>query len=129
MCEACNPLGLAQPAASQAHGTVFLAIGAAVVGMALIANFAIAGIGPFNARIAAVAPDPSGLKVTFSVTNDGTRQGSTTCRIYDPSLGIGPETAYVQTPRIEAGSTVQLDQVVTGLGTTPRPLTVKCSDV
>ena len=31
LCERCNPLGLAQPAASQAHGTVFLGIGAAVL--------------------------------------------------------------------------------------------------
>ena len=26
LCERCNPLGLAQPSASQAHGTVFLAL-------------------------------------------------------------------------------------------------------
>jgi hypothetical protein len=129
MCDACNPLGLAQPAASQAHGTVFLAIGAAIVGLALIANFAVAGIGPFSANVSAVVPDPLGLKVTFNVTNDGSRPGSTTCRIFDPSLGLGPETAYVQTPRIDAGATIALDQVVTGLGTAPRSLTVKCSDL
>ncbi|HEX5826618.1 MAG TPA: hypothetical protein VFY23_03800, partial [Candidatus Limnocylindrales bacterium] len=35
MCEHCNPLGLKEPAASQAHGTVFVGIAVAVVLMAV----------------------------------------------------------------------------------------------
>ena len=31
LCDTCNPLGLAQPSASQAHGTVVLGIGAAAL--------------------------------------------------------------------------------------------------
>jgi ribosomal protein L40E len=33
MCERCNPLGLRAPAASQVHGTVFVGIVAAVLGV------------------------------------------------------------------------------------------------
>ena len=47
MCERCNPLGLKQPAASQAHGTVFLGIAVAVVVLAVVARLAVSGVGPF----------------------------------------------------------------------------------
>ena len=45
MCERCNPLGLKQPSASQAHGTVFVGIAVAVVALAVIARLAVSGIG------------------------------------------------------------------------------------
>jgi hypothetical protein len=75
LCEACNPLGLSQPAASQAHGTVFLAIGLAVIGLALLGRLALAGVGPFEGSVVAVEPAPGGLAVTLSVTNEGSRAG------------------------------------------------------
>lgn len=127
LCEACNPLGLAQPAASQAHGTIFLAIGIAVVGLALLGRLALAGIGPFTGSVVAVAPAADGLAVTLAVTNEGTRAGATTCRIYDPSLpGIGPESAQILSPRIEPGATVTFTKTVTELGSVPRPLAAEC---
>jgi ribosomal protein L40E len=128
MCEACNPLGLRSPAASQAHGVAIAGIALAVVIMAVVARLAIAGVGPFTSSVAAVAADPGGLRVTVSVTNAGGRAGSTTCRIDDPALrGIGPEAQFVQSPIVEAGRTVTFDVVVAGLGATARPLTADCS--
>ncbi len=127
LCEACNPLGLAQPAASQAHGTVFLAVGLAVVGLALVGRLALAGIGPFQGSVVGVAPAPGGLAVTLEVRNEGSRAGATTCRIYDPSVpGIGPESAQVLSPRIEPGATVTFTKIVTELGSEPRPLAAEC---
>jgi ribosomal protein L40E len=127
MCERCNPLGLRAPAASQAHGTVFVGIVAAVVIMAVVARLSIAGVGPFRSHVTGVAPDPAGLKVTVSVTNAGSAAGSTTCRIDDPSLGgIGPEAVFVESPRVEPGSTAVFDVVVASLGTVPKPLTADC---
>ncbi len=127
MCERCNPLGLKAPAASQAHGTVFLGIGMAVVLMAVVAHLAISGVGPFTSSVAGVAADPAGLRVTITVTNEGSNAGSTTCRIDDPSiLGIGPEAAFVQSPVVEPGATVQFDAVVASLGRTPKPLAADC---
>ena len=127
MCERCNPLGLRAPAASQAHGTVFVGIVVAVLIMAVVARLSISGIGPFQSTVTNVVADPAGLKVTVSVTNGGSAAGSTTCRIDDPSLGgIGPEAAYVESPRVEPGSTVVFDVLVGSLGTEPKPLNADC---
>ena len=127
MCERCNPLGLKPPAASQAHGTVFLAIGLAVVALAIGARLAVAGVGPFSGDVTNVAAASDGLRVTLAITNEGTSSSRTTCRVDDPAIrGIGPEAAYVQTPRIDGGATVTFDTVVTSLGTEPRPLSVAC---
>lgn len=127
MCEACNPLGLKAPAASQAHGTVFLGIAIAVVIMAVVARMLVVGVGPFSSTVAEVTADPAGLLVTISVTNEGSSAGSTTCRIGDPTIrGIGPETVFVHSPVVEPGETVTFDALVASLGTTPRPLSVDC---
>jgi len=127
MCERCNPLGLKAPAASQAHGTVVLGIVIAAVIMAVVARFLVADVGPFTASIAGVATDPTGLRVTISITNAGASAGRTTCRVGDPAIrGIGPETAYVQSPMVEGGATVAFEVVIVSLGTTPRALTVDC---
>jgi predicted nucleic acid-binding Zn ribbon protein len=127
MCERCNPLGLKAPAASQAHGTVFLGIAIAVVIMAVLARLAVAGIGPFRTEVAGVEAYPAGLRISISVTNDGTNAGSTTCRVGDPRIrGIGPETAYVTSPVVGPGETVTFQAVVASLGTTVIPLTADC---
>ena len=128
MCEQCNPLGLKQPSASQAHGTAILGVAIAVVLLAVVARLAISGVGPFSSSLVGFGADPGGIRVTISVTNGGSSAGATTCRIGDPELrGIGPETAFVQSPIIQPGATVTFDRVVTSLGTEPRPLTVDCS--
>ncbi len=127
MCERCNPLGLKAPAASQAHGTVFLAIGVAVVILAVAARLALNNVGPFTAQVASVQPAPTGLLVTIAITNDGSSAGRTTCRVGDPRIrGIGPETAYVQSPMVAGHSTVSFNAVVVSLGTTPITLSVDC---
>lgn len=128
MCEACNPLGLKQPAPSQAHGTVFLAIVGAVLGLAVLGRLALAGIGPFKGEIGNIVASPPGLALTLTVTNLGTSAGSTTCRVYDPSTpGIGPESAFIVSPRIGPGQTVSFSKDVRGLGATIRPLAVECT--
>jgi len=127
MCEACNPLGLKSPSASQAHGTVFVGIGIAVVLMAVVARLIIADMGPFTSSVGAITTDPGGLKVTVSVTNTGRAAGATTCRIDDPSTGgIGPGAAYVESPKVPAGGTVSFDVIVGGFGSQPRTLTATC---
>jgi hypothetical protein len=127
MCEACNPLGLKSPAASQAHGTVFVGIGIAVVVLAVVARLIIADMGPFTSSVEGVAADPGGLRVTVSVTNQGRAAGATTCRIDDPSTGgIGPGAAFVESPKVPPGGTASFDVVVGGFGTEPRELIAVC---
>src|SRR6185436_14184654 len=89
LCERCNPLGLKDSASSQVHGTVFIAVGLAVVGLAVVAMLAVSGIGPFPAEVVAVKPAADGLLVSIKVTNSGRSLGSTTCRISDPDSDAG----------------------------------------
>lgn len=127
MCERCNPLGLPQPATSQAHGTVALGLFIGVVVIAIVAKFALSGVGPFTGTIAAVQPAPGGLAVTLSVHNDGTKEGTTRCRVFDPrSPGIGDRPAVLESPRIAAGTTTSFTQLVTVLGTDVVALDVEC---
>ena len=127
MCEQCNPLGLKEPAPSQAHATVFIGIIAGVVLLAVVARWVFSGVGPFEGSISAIEPAENGLRVTLMVTNAGSSASSTTCRITDPSIpGIGPETAYVTSPIIQPGATVSFDTVVAGVGTTVKPLDADC---
>ena len=127
MCEFCNPLGLAQPAASQVHGSVVLAVGAAVVILALIGRLILTGVGPFDARIANVAATSSGLELTLTVTNHGSRGGATTCRVHDTSI-LGDNTSvFVLSPQIDPGATVTFVRQTQVLGTEIRTLAVECA--
>jgi hypothetical protein len=128
MCENCNPLGLKQPAPSQAHGTVFLGVVVAVIALAILGRFALNGIGPFQGQVGNIVAVPPGLAVTLTVTNLGSAAGSTTCRIYDAgSSGLGPDAAFIVSPRIDPGRTVSFSKEVTELGNTVRPLAVDCT--
>ena len=117
MCDRCNPLGLADPAASQVHGTVFLAIGIGIAGLAIAARLALSGIGPFAATVAGVAPTTNGLNVTLTVTNQGSRTGSSTCRIHSGVALTSDATAYFLSPPIEPGTTVTFTRETSALGT------------
>ncbi len=109
MCERCNPLGLKQPAATQAHGTIFLGLGVAVLGLFFLANLAVSGIGPFSVTVLDVTPAQPGMQVTISVTNGGSKTGATSCRIWDRAAGIDPAIQVFQTPRIDPGASVTID--------------------
>lgn len=127
MCERCNPLGLPQPASSQAHGTVYLAIVVAVVGLAILAKMTLAGVGPMIANVESVTSDPPGLAVTISVTNRGSHAGYATCHVIDVSAGIGPDTPTIATGQIAPGATVSVAQRITEYGSQVRTLDVQCS--
>ena len=128
LCRTCNPAGLKQPAASQAHGTVFLGIALAVVAMAVVASFLVGGVGPFTAAVRNVVPDGGGLVLSLEVENGGSRAGTATCRVWDPTyLGNPPVETFVRSPEVAAGQSLAFDQRVTGLGPEERPLAVTCS--
>jgi hypothetical protein len=126
MCEQCNPLGLSQPAASQAHGTVFLGIVLAVVVMALAGRVALQGVGPFSAAVASVSASEGGLSVELRVRNEGSNAGSTTCRITDASPGAGQRVAFVLSPNLEPGESATFSARVTEFGGEARLLDVVC---
>ena len=74
-------------------------------------------------------PAPGGLAVTLSVHNDGTKEGTTRCRVFDPqSPGIGDRPAVLESPRVAAGSSASFTEVVTVFGPDVRALDVECTD-
>jgi ribosomal protein L40E len=127
LCERCNPLGLRDSASSQAHGTVFLAIGGAVVALAIFAHLAVSGIGPFTASVTAVkAGDaPGSVVATLSVRNDGSSAGSATCRVFDPADRALVQSLVVYSARIAPGGTAAWDQKL-DFGKPGRPLAMDC---
>jgi hypothetical protein len=126
LCERCNPLGLAQPSASQAHGTVFLGIGAAVLLLASLAGSASRGIGPFTVSMSAADSVPGGLAVEISVTNTGASAGSATCQITTSEIGSAGLSEIISTPRIEPGATTTIDRQLKSFGSDPIPLSISC---
>jgi hypothetical protein len=128
LCERCNPLGLRDSASSQVHGTVILAVGGAIAVLAIAAHLAVAGIGPFSAKVTGVAAGalPGAIVATVQVHNDGRSAGSATCRIADPRDASLVNSVVVFTPRIEPGSTVTFDQALTGTSVDRTP-TISCS--
>jgi hypothetical protein len=125
LCDDCNPLGLRDVASGQVHGSVFVALLAAVAILAILARLSIAGIGPFSATVDGVAPASGGLAITLTVTNDGAA-GQTTCRVgLAGDLGVGT-AAFITTPRLQPRETRTFTRVVSAFGTEPRDLTVAC---
>jgi hypothetical protein len=128
MCDRCNPLGLADPAASQVHGTALLAVGIAIVVLALVARFVLSGIGPFRATVTSIVPTAAGLEVTLTVTNQGTRAGSSTCRVHNDLVAMDDAAAYFLSPQIEPGATVTFSAETSALGVQALPsLAVECA--
>lgn len=125
MCEQCNPLGLSQPASTQVHGTVFVAVGLAILTLAVLGRVALSGIGPFQATIANVTTTGDGLAITLSVTNEGSKTGSTTCRIGRAGAATGA-VQVIQSPVIDAGVTTTFETSTERFGSTPLALTVTC---
>jgi hypothetical protein len=128
LCERCNPLGLAQPSASQAHGTVALGIGAAVLLLASLAGSSSRGIGPFTVDMSAPDSVPGGLAVAITVTNTGATAGSATCQVTTSEIGSAGLSEIISTPRIEPGETTTVDRQLKSFGSDPIPLTITCGD-
>ena len=126
LCERCNPLGLAQPASSQAHGTVFLGIGAAVLLLASLAGSSSRGIGPFTVDMSVPDSVPGGLAVAITVTNTGASAGSATCQVTTSEIGSAGLSEIISTPRIEPGATTTVDRQLKSFGSDPIPLTITC---
>jgi ribosomal protein L40E len=127
LCERCNPLGLRDSSASQMHGIAIGGVVLFIVIMAVVARFALAGIGPFEGSVAGVVPDGDGLAITLSVTNHGTSSGQTTCRVTDPVDRTGNVGGFMLSPQIGPGESLTFTQRSTALGTTVRPLVAECS--
>ncbi|HEX5824963.1 MAG TPA: hypothetical protein VFY18_10950 [Candidatus Limnocylindrales bacterium] len=129
LCDRCNPLGLKDSASSQVHGTVIVAVGMAIVVLAIAAHVAVAGIGPFVATVTTVRASSGGaaaVVATISVRNDGTAAGTATCRISDPADRGISTSDLVYTAMIGPGATIEFDHEV-AFGSAGQRLDVACS--
>ena len=126
LCERCNPLGLAQPSSSQAHGTVFLGIGIAVLLLASLAGSSAKGVGPFTAEISAPVSIPGGLSVEINVENTGSGAGSAACSVSTTKIGSAGLTEIITTERIEPGASVAITRELQAFGAEPIPLLINC---
>lgn len=127
LCEECNPLGLSDPAASQAHGIAVVGIVAFVVFLAVIAKVSLSGLGPFTGAVVNSVPSGDGLTVTIEVSNGGSRAGATNCVLTDPRGPVVGQVVRVQTPLVPAGGRVTFEREVTDFGNVPVALAVQCT--
>jgi len=117
---------LAQPSSSQAHGTVFLGIGVAVLLLASLAGSSAKGIGPFTAQISAPVSIPGGLSVEINVVNTGSGAGSAACSVSTTKIGRAGLTEIITTERIEPGASVAITRELQVFGSEPIPLLIDC---
>jgi hypothetical protein len=113
-------------ASGQVHGSVFIAVTAAIIALAVLARLSLAGIGPFPATVDAVAAEGQGLTVTVTVTNDGDAAGRTTCRIGRVADRGTGAAAFVTSPELGPDETRTFSAVVTELGPVPTELDIAC---
>ncbi|MBA2300434.1 MAG: hypothetical protein H0W22_06640 [Chloroflexi bacterium] len=108
------------------HGTVFGVVAIAIVVGLVLARLSLSGSGPFPATVSEISPTADGLAVTLTVTNEGSQTGQTTCRVVDAADRGVSNSAFVLSPRIDAGQALSFSAVITELGTEPRELAVTC---
>jgi hypothetical protein len=64
--------------------------------------------------------------VTLTVTNEGSAEGQTTCRVIDATNRGGGPSAFMLSPAIGPGQAITFSQVITELGREVRALVVDC---
>ena len=106
---------------------MFLAIGIAIAALAIAANLATSGIGPFTARVVgqSVGASAGTIVTTIEIRNDGRTTGSATCRVTDPRDATSLHSAVIYSPRVAAGATVTFEQEIAFVRG-DRPLSVSC---
>jgi predicted nucleic acid-binding Zn ribbon protein len=129
ICEFCNRAGMATPSATQYHGTIAVAIVAAVAVLAFAAGLSLRGIGPWSADVLEVrASSAQGVTVTVGVTNEGTRAGSAKCQIeaFD-AAGSRIRAVSFTSQRIPGGAQATAEERLPGVQEEPASVTVDCS--
>lgn len=106
LCEHDNPAGIGAPSATQAHGTILVAVIVGFAAFLLLGRVALGGVGPFPAEITARAAQSSGgVELAVRVTNEGQRATRATCRVTRGGIA-GPDDVTFQTEPIPVGATV-----------------------
>src|SRR5919198_4959445 len=76
------PPGMVRPSPVQYHATIMVSVVAVLIGLAVFAFLNHRSIGPFRASsLHTEVANPGSLRTTFRVTNEGSREARSTCRI------------------------------------------------
>lgn len=128
LCAVCNRAGMTAPSASQYHGTVAVAIVAAVAALAIAASLSMRGVGPYAGEVRGIAPADPGYTITYAATNEGTNPGRAKCQLvaFDET-GRRLRAASSITDQIAGGGTVVASVTISGLEAEPASVTVRCS--
>jgi hypothetical protein len=105
LCEDDNPGRIRGPSATQMHGTIFIGVVVGFILLAAAARYSVAGIGPFAARLESASQGSGGaIEVVLSVTNSGTREAISTCRLTRDGLPRDDDPVF-RTEAIPPGQT------------------------
>ena len=131
LCAEHNQGRLAGPSSTQMHATIFIGIVVGVIGFFIIAGLTVTTTGPYDSDVtAAVAGADGGVTMTYTVTNEGERQGIADCRVTRDGVSR-PEDLAFRTTALPGGETVtferQLPPPAGSVGYDPEALTVDCS--
>jgi hypothetical protein len=127
MCAVCLRAGMVAPAASQYHGTVAVAIVAAVAALAVAASLSLRGVGPYHAAVVGAEPQADGVAVTLEVTNQGTRSGRAKCRLVArDGAGRMVGSLNLLSGPIDGGQALVFAQSLPGLPEVPAELAISC---
>ncbi|MET1232990.1 MAG: hypothetical protein ABWY52_09095 [Candidatus Limnocylindrales bacterium] len=112
LCDDDNPAALLGPSATQVHGTIAVGIGIGFLILALVANWALGSVGPFDVRVlAATGLADGGADIVFAVTNAGGTANRATCRITRGGVST-PADPVFRTETIAAGGTIEVVRTV-----------------
>ena len=111
------PPGMARPSSVQYHATIMVTVVAVLIGLAVFAFLNHRSIGPFRtSALHTQAVRPGSLLVTFRVTNEGSREARSTCRITaKDSVGTFVDSEAALTRPIPGHGTVSVRHTLTDL--------------
>ncbi|HEX7171616.1 MAG TPA: hypothetical protein VF365_03290 [Candidatus Limnocylindria bacterium] len=128
LCAICNRAGMVAPSASQYHGTVVVAIIAAVAALAVAASLSMRGVGPYAAEVRGIAFADPGYAISFAVTNEGTNPGRAKCQLTAlGETGQRLRTANTISVQIPGGATTEQTERIAGLEEEPTSVSITCS--
>lgn len=128
LCEICNRAGMSTPATTQMHATIVVAVGAALVLMAIWAGLSQRGGGPYLGSVLSVRLDPPyGVLVSASVLNQGSSAARARCRLEaQDASGAVLRSASALTPLVAPGESTTFEQRIPGLVEIPATVALDC---
>ncbi len=110
LCELHNRGHISGPSSTQMHATIFGGIAFAVIGLLVLANFAVMSSGQFASAVTATSPGPDGgLLLSFMLTNESDSRSVADCRVTRDGVPRADDFAF-RTDAVPGGESVALER-------------------